>query len=273
MIIHSKMVKWRNETFLSLSSTLIALLFCTTLNAETAAGNCNPLKVITCSLPFPSDLFSEQDESSPTGRRIFIPNDTLEILRNETDENPVDVKENMRPETLFKDTSGFSAASPILFELERPADETSIPTDGGSVIKVFELGNPEPVPVNVQIMEPARTKRVARKDTVVEAWPVSRWQFGKRYVAVLTTEIRPLIGGNYSRSSGVDTVLSESDPTLNEAHQDILPFLDEQLATINMGREHILSLTHFTVRDEAEVIQPIANLAQRVYAEDHAIKN
>lgn len=250
---------------------------CTSLHlplyAETLAGNCNPLHVNTCALPFPSDLFTESDTASPTGKRVIIPNDVFELFQNETDEHPVALQESTRPETLYKNSSGFSAAAPVLFELERAADESTLPIDGGLALQVFEVGDYNPTPVRVRIMEPARSERVARKDNIVEAWPQSRWKFGTQYIAVLTKKLKPLLGDNFLPSEGVQTALNQGNNSLANVHEEALIFLDERLSDVNMTRDDVISFTTFTIRDKAEVILPLANIIQKVYAEEHEIKD
>ncbi|MBV1920904.1 MAG: hypothetical protein KUG73_09500 [Pseudomonadales bacterium] len=53
------------------------------------------------------------------------------LFQNETDEHPVALHESTRPEILYRNSSGFSAAAPVLFELDWAADESTLPIDGG----------------------------------------------------------------------------------------------------------------------------------------------
>lgn len=241
--------------------------------ADTLAGNCNPLHVKTCALPFPSDLFTEEDSASVTGRRIVIPNDTFMLFAEETEASPVGLDQEMRPEALYRDSNGFSAAAPILFELAGEIDQASLPADGGSALQVFEIGgNGVPVPVNVGLMKPALTRGVSRKDTVIEAFPRSRWRFGSRYVAVLTHAVKTENGSNFSRVPGLQAVLESPDSVLGRAHAEALATAIPALRQQGLNADDILAMTFFTVRDQAQVVLPLANLVQKVYNETPALR-
>lgn len=244
-----------------------------TSSAATIAGNCNPVKVNTCALPFPSDLFTESNPQSPTGKRVVIPSSTFELFANETPSNPVPYGPSLRPEALFLNSSGFSAAAPVMFEVSEEVDEASLPADGGNVLQVYEIGGSgQPVPVNVAVMKAAKTSRVARKDVVIEAWPRSRWKYGAQYVAVLTQQLKTETGGSFEPVAEITSILNETNTALAVAHSPALNTLIPLLNQQGMTADDILSLTFFTVRDEAEVVQPIAKLAQKIYSQDHEIR-
>ncbi|HEX4937758.1 MAG TPA: hypothetical protein VFX11_03730 [Candidatus Kapabacteria bacterium] len=242
-------------------------------HAATLAGDCHPARRLTCTLPFPSDLFAEEDAQSPTGKRVIIPNSALALLRNETQNKPVLLPESVRPEGLFQDASGFSAGAPVLFELDRAVNESTLPFDGGLALLVFEIGGDDvPVPVNVRVMEVARGQRAARKDVVIEAWPRARFTFGKSYVAALTRAVKPLMGTDFAPAPVLAGILAGQPSPLTAAYAPALTTLDARLASRGLTRADILDLTFFTVRDEAEVVQPIGRFMQRAYADAHPLK-
>lgn len=241
--------------------------------AATLAGDCNPVHFKTCALPFPSDLFTEEDSASATGRRVVIPNDTFRLFAEETADSPVGLDQAMRPEALYRDSNGFSAAAPILFELAGELDLASLPADGGTALQVFEIGgNGEPVPVNVGLMKPALTRSVSRKDTVIEAFPRSRWKFGSRYVAVLTHAVKTENGSNFSRSPGLQAVFDSPDSVLGRAHAEALATAIPALHQQGLNADDILAMTFFTVRDQAQVVMPLANMVQKAYNETPALR-
>lgn len=241
--------------------------------AATLAGNCNPVRVSTCALPFPSDLFTEEDSSTATGKRVVIPDDTFDLFAQETADAPVALDRAMRPQALYAGSSGFSAASPVLFELDAPMDESAITVDGGEVLQVYEIGGDgTPVPLRVGVMNPARTEGVSRMDNVIEAFPRSRWKFGGRYVAVLTRALKPAAGGEYTRSAGLQAIFDAPESAVGQAHTDALATLLPALEQQGRGADDILAMTFFTVRDEAQVITPLATLMQKVNAQAHEFR-
>lgn len=242
-------------------------------HAETLAGHCNPVGLTTCALPFPSDLFTEPDDQSPTGKRIVIPDDVLDLFGDETTEHPVPLHISLRPEALYAKSSGYSAAAPILFELASAVDEDSIPRDGGNLLQVYEIGGSgDAVPVEVGVMKPALTPGVARKDNVIEAFPRSRWRFGARYAAVLTRHLTPQRGGHFERSAGMRSIFEAPDGPLAQAHADALATVMPALTRQGMTEDDILSLTFFTVRDQAETITPLARLINSVNDQSHEFR-
>lgn len=267
-------VKRRAKIALGSGCVLLISANLTTVGwSATVAGDCNPVKVKTCALPFPSDLFTEENNLSPTGKHIVIPDRVFELFANETPQNPVPIDSALRPSAIYETSSGYSAAIPVLFELDRPVDENTLATDGGRQLQVYEIGGDgQPVPIEVGLMEPARTKGVARMDTVIEAWPRSRWKFGSQYVAVLTRAITPAQGDAFERSPGIESLLNEPDSTLGRAHATALATLLPALENQGLSKDDILSLTFFTVRDEAEVITPLARMVQKVYNEPHEFR-
>ena len=242
--------------------------------AATLAGSCNPVRMSTCALPFPSDLFTEADATSATGKRVVIPDATFALFANENSEQPVGLDKDVRPAAMFTNSSGFSAAAPVLFELESAVDAGSVPHDGGQILQVFEIGgNGEPVPVQVGLMQASQSKGIARKDNVIEAFPRSRWHFGGRYVAVLTHALHPQSGGDFHRSAGFQAVFDQPESDIARAHAPALATASAALQKQGLGTDDILAMTYFTVRDQAEVISPLANMIQKTYAESHAFRH
>ena len=102
--------------FRSIINSLIVLGTTTSVSYASIASNekpCNPIGLITCTLPFPSNFYSAPDNNSPTGMRINIPEASIraELLK--------DVPPSINVQKIANSSSGFSAASAVLFELDQ----------------------------------------------------------------------------------------------------------------------------------------------------------
>lgn len=79
--------------------------------ATAATSNCNPLSLATCSLPFPSDHWTAADDSSGSGRVVQLADAPI-------DQRILDrLPPSLNLDTIYDQSSGFSAATAVLFEL------------------------------------------------------------------------------------------------------------------------------------------------------------
>jgi hypothetical protein len=258
---------------LSLVTTLLASAIVTSTQtvAATVATDCNPVAVKTCGLPFPSDLFMDQEtqrlhfDDAILDREITGPIRQTNTLLSQMDPS-------FSPAQIYNGSTGFSAAGPVLFELpSTPA--TKIPKDGGNIALVFDLDTGERVDMVAELSAAARKPiDPAKASSVVAIWPRSRLEFGHRYVAVLTTALKAKSGTasvDYVRSAGMDIALglaaaqTEADDRLVEAYSESLDVL--QLNGIDAT--NVLSATFFTVRTEQEVTGPLLHMADYIQAQ------
>lgn len=224
---------------------------------------CNPVSLITCALPFPSDYYSVPDVTSATGISLDIPEATIrpELLQ--------DVPKSINVQKIANGSSGFSATSAVLFELDQQADEKSLPITGGSTVYAFDLDSGEAIPVRAQINRYARSKKVSSPSHIVEIFPRSRWAYGSRVVVALTQELKPKAGGSYSPSAGFANAVKGSNPSLTEAYRESFELLERK----GIARDSLLSATYFTIRTEDEVTAPMQQLMQQALATEHPVRN
>ena len=100
------------------------------------AANCQPFKAQPCLLPFPNDLFTKHDASSPTGRRVHLPQ---AAMPTNTEGKQIDVAEYNR-------NDGFSPGSSVVVRvpgLDNPTafDKTN-PVRLTDMSKAFKKGAP-----------------------------------------------------------------------------------------------------------------------------------
>lgn len=227
-----------------------------------SALSCNPVHATGCVLPFPSDVFARPDASSPTGVRLSVSDDVWpQAMR---DQLPAEVA----PSRIFGGHDGFSALGPILFEVDAPYDDASLPVDGGDALAVFDLTTGARIPIRAGLDVQARKHDPTT--TVIRAWPVDRFDWGHRYVAVLTSALRHADGTAVPRAATFQAVLDGTAPQQWVAYHR--PLLDA-LAGHGISRDDMVAVTGFTVRSQADATGAELALVDRARAEDHPVKD
>lgn len=243
------------------------LLFTATLSAYadfiSPESPCNPVRVNNCVLPYPSDFYTQQDGNSVTGRVLNVP---IEALRPEIQ---AEIPPSLTPETVLNGTSGFSAATTVLFELDQAPDLATLPADGGEVVVALDLDTGERIPLRVALNEYARSRKVTAPKQVIEIYPQSRWRFGHRYVVGLTRQLKTESGADFAPSAGFTDALADNGSPLSEFYAPGIARLWEA----GVQPSDLISATIFTVRAEDEVTGPMRRIAEQVYAEDHPVAN
>jgi len=223
---------------------------------------CHPLSLITCGLPYPSDIYTYADANSDTGLRLTYPAGIIPEYLLE------DIPSSLTPQSVFNGSNGFSAATSVLFEIREAPDQSTLPIDGGNTVIAFNLETGERVPLRVRYNNYAQSTRVAAPSHVIEIYPRSRWTFSDRYVVVLTNALESSSGSRLEPSVGVLKATSADNSRLSNYYEPIVAFLEEQ----GLARSDLIDLTFFTVRSEAEVTSPITTLSRYVHEENHPIR-
>lgn len=224
---------------------------------------CNPVSLATCALPYPSDVYAKPDVDSPTGRRLDYP---AGAVRQELFES---VPPTLTPQSVFNGSTGYSAASSVLFELDAAPDLTTLPEDGGESVVALNLRTGERVPVRVQLSAYARSKLVSSPSHIVEIFPRARWKYGERYGVFLTRALKASSGQDYAKSAGFTKALSNDGSDLANFYAPAIKAFEKH----GIARDELVSATFFTVRDEAEVTGRLIRLSEYVYNQDHPIRN
>ena len=225
--------------------------------------SCNPVRLVTCGMPYPSDAFAVVDASSPTGVHLevgdaILPPDVLAQLPR-----------SVWPSAIYNAKTGFSAAGPVLFEVDRAADPATLPDDGGETVVVFDATTGERVPVLAALDDDAANR--TPRGYVVRAWPRTRFAFGHRYVAALTNGLRSVDGGRYAPSPGFAAAIS-GDPARSPmagTYAGVAAFLGAR----GIPASALVSAVSFTVRSEEEVTAPLLAMAAEAYRQDHPVRH
>ncbi len=233
------------------------------VGAKASAGHsCNSQAVVSCLLPYPSEQYLRHDPSSATGYRVEVPQDIL----------PAELLDQLGPGATIEQTyghaDGFSALSPVVFELPDVADPSSLPADGGEAFVVIDLGTGERVPMKVEVS--ADAERLWAKDRIVVGFPADRFRSGGRYLAVLTDQLSGPGGAAIRRGPGLDPATASTELDRHRARR-----LDLQLAATlpDLDPAHVLAATSFVVRSDEDVTDDIDRMAAMVRADEHPIRN
>ena len=224
---------------------------------------CNPISVITCALPGPSDMLAIEDLDSPTGMRLYYPEgagrEELFAL----------VPPSLLPEKVANGSTGYSAGTAVGFELLHTPDSSTLPNDGGESVVAFNLDSGERVPIRANISAYAASKLVAEPSNIIEVYPRSRWEFGERYVVAISKSLKTINGSDHEISPGFTQAISNDGSQLANYHEPVIQFLEAK----GYSRDDLVSATFFTIRDEQEVTGKLSELSEYVYNESHPIRN
>jgi len=261
------------------------------------ANRCNPVSINTCSLPFPSDLFRNNDGTlnysddifdRTTSGGAFLTDGQLRSGDKVYSAFPA----GFRASQILNKSKGFSALGPVLFELPEPAQEGVEDADGNNAIDptgagqlvVFNWNTGDIVPMVVSLSNAAKPKLDPRpKSDVIIAWPRSRFEFSGEYVAVLLKDglHTEASGGTdeFSPSGSMQSIINGTGLTWYPNVQAKYDLLFDFLAIVNydggvgIAKSNILSLTYFTVRPESEVLVPLPAMVQTALAKTASLEN
>ncbi|MDX1587311.1 MAG: hypothetical protein R3296_00100 [Oleiphilaceae bacterium] len=224
-----------------------------------AQDSCHPLSMATCGLPFPSDHLAQPDATSPTGQRLSLGNDLIraEVLAQLPQEAGIS------PEAIFNGDSGFSAASPVLFEFNPDSQFADLPGDGGAQVQAWDLTTGERLPLRAAFSDYARSSDVSAPAEVLEVHPRSRWHYGHRILVVVKQGLL---------EQGSDQP-GFSDRLAGLPANDYLSDMQQQMQQLGINPRQVHSATLFTVRDRQEVSGPMEALVDRTWNSPRGLRN
>lgn len=217
--------------------------------------DCASAAISSCALPFPSNEFTTADDASATGLRLAVPSSIV----------PKHLVEQLGPgasvEEITAGANGFSAVTPVIFELDQRVDAASLPLNGGTVVQVVNERTGERVPVRAELPIDSLVRNGGH-ERVLMAWPQTTFEYGETYVAFLTDELKSQSGQSFRRSNNLDDV---STPAGNVA-----------ASVKNLtGRESstLLSATRFTVRTRDNATSMVEEMVAVTRAMDHPVRH
>ncbi len=246
---------------LVIGSALTSVVISTAPAAEPL--NCNPIRLTTCSLPFPSDHWSAEDDNSGSGRIIQFNDAPIDqqILNQ--------LPPSLNLDTIYDQSSGFSAATAVLFELSDVPATDSITTDENASVLAFNMYNSEPIPVTAVLNGYAASNKVDQPSQIIEITPKARWAFAAPHLVAITQDIKTADGDELQRSDGFQSALDDYNDGRPNALNGAFEFLTQQGVDVNT----LLSLTKFTTRTEDEATDHMKHMLASTYAQPHPIKD
>ena len=228
--------------FISLSSCSLAI----------ASKPCHPLSITTCSLPFPSNFYTQADSDSNTDKVVDLKGGLLSAAVENKFVNLSSIES-------FDSATGFSAASPIMFELSEDFDENSLPIEGGQVVLVFDQDTGLTHPIRTKKYHYAEDNRFNKIAHIIEIFPRSRFEFGHTYTAVITKQLLTMRGSPFPAVAAMQDFMEKNAIA--------------QLEQFGINHEQVVSFVEFTIADEESITEPLYNLIDKVNQQEHPVRN
>lgn len=248
---------------ISFSSIVLITLLLQFQSNVFAAQSCHPLSTSTCALPFPSNFYTQDDSDSLTGKTVNLKGSLLT-------QSVEDKISNFSSSSAFKDSSGFSAAGPIMFELANDFDENSLPIDGGSAVLVFDQDTGLALPIRTKKYNYAENDRFDQAAHIIEIFPRARFEFGHTYTAVLTNNLLDLSGESISPIPAIDELINQTATWDGASSMQIAL---QQLEQFGIAQDQVVSFVEFTVGDEKTNNDPLFSLIDKVNQQEHPVRN
>jgi hypothetical protein len=218
-------------------------------DADISVGkDCNPLGFAGhCAVPWPSSVYEVADASTPTGRKLKIPNDTL----------PKNFNGDVIDPTMWNLADGFSPSAPMIV-----AFPGGVSADGLPPIDNYDLSlSAESPTVVLDMTTGERVPHFAELDTqaadnpnsqALLVRPAMRLVGGHRYAVAITKKVTAANGGELPISPGF-AALRDGTHTDNALLETMRPrFADvlSALATAGFPKSDLVLAWDFTVASD-----------------------
>lgn len=173
--------------------------------AVDTAPECNPLGGARCLLPFPSSIYSRDDDDSPTGVRLDIPEGAL----------PANAAGVAADPALFDGRDGFSPAAPIIAAFATGVDASNLPrwtnfdaslaSDSPTVLVDMETGERVPhfAELDARGPSPDEQSLYIRPAVLLEG--------GRRYAVAIRSSLRAADGSALPVPAGFRSIRDGGD--------------------------------------------------------------
>jgi hypothetical protein len=243
---------------------LIFLLACLLFSAlGYSQQTCHPFSIHTCTLPFPSNFYSQSDNESITGKRVDLKGS---LLSPEVENKMA----NLSSQLSFQSATGFSAAGPIMIELSADFDESSLPIDGGLTVQVFNQETGLAHPIRTQKYHYAENDRFEKSAHIIEIFPRARFEFGQTYTAVVSKQLLTQAGQAFPTAPGVMQLIDQSAdwPGAQSMAEALI-----QLEQFGLIQDQIVSFVEFTVASEQSTTDSLYKLVDKVNQQEHPVRD
>lgn len=201
----------------------------------------NPLVPDVALYPFPSNYYLAVDPTTPSGRRVQLPDEAL----------PDDL-----PASMFAAADGFSPSQPLLAWFAEGIDPATLPTlegsiDVGASVQLLRVSTAEAVPIVVEVDGLA-----AAEEASLILRPYEALRFGETYVAVITDTVRAADGGALAPSEAFVALRDHipTDSAAVELQRDDFGAVHQVLGARGLDPDAVVLAWPFTVRSEAGIV-------------------
>lgn len=224
---------------------------------------CNPLAITDdCLLPWPSDLLTRSDPSTPTGRRLDLPEGVLQVPPTATNINVVP----------FNRADGAPSTAPILVhfgDLIAPSfladyTQTARSVEAASAIALFDVTHNRRVPF-LSEMDANHAAGVTNRSALIIR-PLEPLPFGARIAVAIRRTIRTPSGAMLAASPGFAALRDRTpstDPRIEAARADyetLFTFLGAQ----GYARDELHLALSYTVVSERHALGPVTSMRAEV---------
>ncbi len=209
---------------------------------------CDPLDETRCLLPWPSNVYTVADATSPTGLRVSLSFRSLPVRDNPASLNRAD---------------GFSVATPLAVGFPKPVDHRLHGQKATTAVRLFlaQPGRPQrgqAVPLRLSVVNDS-TDGGFSGDSLLVAYPLRPMEYDADYVAVALDEVKADDGSAFEAPALVKVALGLTPPATYEERQLAAYHAPTRALLVEAGVElsHVLRVWDFTTRSAASVREPL----------------
>lgn len=231
--------------------------------ADAGGPRCNPLAITSdCLLPWPTDLLTRADPSTPTGRRVALPENVLQVPAGRTN---IDV-------VPFNRADGAPTTAPILVhfgDLIAPSfladyTQTARSLEATSAIALFDVTHGRRVPFLAEMDANHAAGATDRSALIIR--PLEPLPFGARVAVAIRRAIRTPSGAMLAPSPGFVALRDRApstDPRI-EAARDDYETLFTFLAAQGYARDDLHLALSYTTVSERHALAPVNTMRAEV---------
>jgi len=210
-------------------------------------SQCNPLGINHCMTPWPSSVFEVDDATTPTGRKLAIPDTTL----------PTNFDGDIVDPTGWNKADGFSPAAPMVMSFPGGVSPEGLPPASDMTISTM----PESPTVVLDMTTGERVAHFAELDMQADSTPDSQALYirpamrlvgGHRYAVAITTKVKAKDGGELPIPPGFAALRDgkHTDHGLLETARPRLAEALEALDTAGYAASDLVVAWDFTVASD-----------------------
>jgi hypothetical protein len=250
---------------------VLALTACSSDVSLRVEPACNPLGVAHCMTPWPSSVFEVEDASTPTGRRLAIPEGAL----------PASAAGAATDPSGWNVADGFSPAAPMVMAWKGgvspeglpPVDNFDVSLAANSPTVIIDMTTGERVPHFAEVDVAAADQPDSQ---ALLLRPAARLVGGHRYAVAITKRVRARDGSELVTPPGFAALRDgdDTDHALLEAVRPRFAAVLDALATAGLPAGELVVAWDFTVASDRFLHRDMIAARDRTLAalENHPIE-